>query len=293
MADEYPPVRFRSQPRSGYQPSILIAQHNQPGSDRDSMYSTCPKCGHSAPAGDTPQGGQCHACGLIFQKWMKQQFRSANSAPAASSEVAVEWPGRLVEHLLHVHSHVNPIIFGGRCVTLVGLIVWSIWFFQTDHRELYGHLPEINASIMHNVNLAFHEAGHMLFMFLGNFMMVLGGSLMQLIIPAAVMTAFLFKHENAFGGAVGLWWLGQSAMDLAPYVYDARSGQLLLIGGFIGQERPGAHDWTNLLGRLGMLDYAHALGTFTNFVGMTVMILALTWAGYLLYLQYQNLDRRF
>jgi hypothetical protein len=130
-------------------------------------------------------------------------------------------------------------------------------------------------------------------MFLGDFMMVLGGSLAQLIMPAAVMVAFVFKHENAFGGAVALWWLGQSAMDLAPYVYDARAGQLLLLGGFIGQERPGAHDWTNLLGRLGMLDYGHALGTFTNFVGMAVMVLALMWAGYLLYLQYQNLDRRF
>ena len=146
---------------------------------------------------------------------------------------------------------------------------------------------------MDYVNLAFHEAGHVLFMALGNFMMVLGGSLMQLIVPAVVMLAFVFKHENPFGGAVALWWLGQSTMDLAPYIYDARSGQLLLIGGFIGRERPGSHDWTNLLGWLGMLDYGHALGTFTNFVAMVVMILALAWGAYLLYLQYRNLDRRF
>ena len=257
------------------------------------MYSTCPKCGHSAAAGDMAQRGQCQACGLIFKKWMKQRFRSRSPAPAASTEAAIAWPGRLAEHLLHVQSHVNPIVFGGRCVTLVGLVIWSIWFFQTDHRELYGHLPEINNSVMHSVNLAFHEAGHLLFIFLGDFMMVLGGSLMQLIVPATVMVAFVFKHENAFGGAVALWWLGQSAMDLAPYIYDARSGQLLLIGGFIGQERPGAHDWTNLLGRLGMLDYGHALGTFTNFTAMLVMVVALMWAACLLYLQYQNLDGRF
>lgn len=224
---------------------------------------------------------------------MKQRFRAYRAPPAVSANAGGDWRGRLLAHLLYVPGHVNPIVFGGRCVTLAALIIWSIWFFQTDHRELYGHLPEINNSIMHNINLAFHEAGHVLFMALGNFMMVLGGSLMQLIVPAVVMMAFVFKHENAFGGAVALWWLGQSAMDLAPYVYDARSGQLLLIGGFIGRERPGSHDWTNLLGRLGMLDDAHALGTFTNFVGMVVMILALAWGGYLLYLQYRNLDRRF
>ncbi len=237
--------------------------------------------------------GQCPACGLIFRKWMKQRFRPCTAAPVARAEAASEWWGRLAGHLCHVQSHVNPILFAGRCVTFVGLAIWSIWFFQTDHRELWGHLPEINSSIMHNVNLAFHEAGHMLFMFLGNFMMVLGGSLAQLIVPAVVIVAFVFKHQNAFGGAVALWWLGQSAMDLAPYIYDARTGQLLLIGGFIGQERPGAHDWTNLLGRLGMLDYGHAFGTFTNVTGMTIMVLALTWAVYLLYLQYHNLHRRF
>ena len=257
------------------------------------MYSTCPKCGHSPATGDMAERGQCTACGLIFRKWMKQRFRPHTTAPAARTEASTEWWGRLASHLCHVQSHVNPILFGGRCVTLAGLVIWSIWFFQTDHRELWGHLPEINSSIMHSVNLAFHEDGHILFMFLGNFMMVLGGSLAQLIVPAVVLFAFVFKHENAFGGAVALWWLGQSAMDLAPYIYDARTGQLLLIGGFIGQERPGAHDWTNLLGRLGMLDYGHAFGTFTNVMGMIVMVLALTWAAYILHLQYRNLDRRF
>jgi hypothetical protein len=257
------------------------------------MYSTCPKCGHSPAAGDMAGEGQCPDCGIIFSKWMKQRFRAPTPAPAARTAGGSSWREWLAAHVFHVEPHVNPILFGGRCVTIVALAIWSVWFFQTDHRELYGHLPEINGSIMHAVNLAFHEAGHVLFMVLGNFMMVLGGSLMQLIVPAAVMGAFVFKHGNAFGGAVALWWLGQSAMDLAPYIYDARSGQLLLIGGFIGQERPGAHDWSNLLGRLGMLDSAHALGTFTNFVGMATMVTALVWAGYVLVLQYRNLDRRF
>lgn len=257
------------------------------------MYATCPKCGHTPPGGDAAERGECPSCGLVFSKWMKQRYRSNRASPVDGGHALQGRWGRLAARLFHVESHVNTVLFGGRCVTLLGLVVWSIWFFQTDHRELYGHLPEINSSIMHAINLAFHEAGHILFMVLGNFMMVLGGSLMQLIVPAAVMAAFIFKHDNAFGGAVAFWWLGQSTMDLAPYIYDARAGQLLLIGGFIGQERPGAHDWTNLLGRMGLLDYGQALGTFTNFVGMAIMLLALVWAGYVLMLQYRNLDRRF
>lgn len=257
------------------------------------MYGTCPKCGHSPGSGDAAGRDRCPACGLIFEKWMKQRFRPRTPRPVEPARAAGEWRQRLAANLFHVPDNVNPVLFAGRCATLAGLVVWSMWFFQTDHRELYGHLPEINGSIMHTINLVFHEAGHVLFMFLGDFMAVLGGSLLQLIVPAVIMGAFVFKHENAFGGAVAAWWLGQSAMDLAPYIYDARSGQLLLLGGFIGQERPGAHDWTNILGRLGMLDHAHALGTLTNFAGMVLMVLALTWAGYVLCLQYGNLDRRF
>lgn len=256
------------------------------------MYSTCPKCGHSPAAGDTAGEGRCPACGVIFAKWMKHHFRSPDRGlPPRARPGSARWE-TFATYLFHVESRVNPIHFGGRCAVLAALALWSIWFFQTDHRELYGHLPEINGSIMHDVNLAFHEAGHVLFRLFGDFMMVIGGSVMQLVVPAAFVTAFVFRHGNAFGGAVALWWLGQSIMDLAPYIYDARAGQLLLIGGFVGRERPGAHDWTNILGRLGLLDAGHTLGTFAHLVGIVVMMAALAWAGYVLVLQYRNLHGR-
>lgn len=143
------------------------------------------------------------------------------------------------------------------------------------------------------VNLAFHEAGHLLFAALGDFMRVLGGSLMQLVVPAAVGAAFVLRHANPFGGAAALWWLGQSAMDLAPYVYDARAQQLLLVGGVLGSERPGYHDWNNLLGRLGLLEADHSLAALVNAAGVALMALACVWGAWLVYLQHQRLDRRF
>jgi len=83
--------------------------------------------------------------------------------------------------------------------------------------------------------LPFHEAGHILFGFFGRFIGVLGGSLMQLLVPAIVLCAFVYRR-NVFGGAVGLWWLGESCLDLAPYIDDARAGQLMLLGGVTGRE---------------------------------------------------------
>lgn len=258
------------------------------------MYATCPKCGHRPAGADLSRESACPACGVVFSKWLKQRLRPGHVPARAPSSAPSERRWRaLAAPLLHVAPRVNPILFAGRCLVLVGLLVWSGWFFQTDHRELHAHLPEINESFMHLVDLAFHEAGHVLFRVLGDFMAVLGGSLMQLLVPAAVMIAFVYRHDNAFGGAVALWWLGQSAMDLAPYVYDAPRGRLLLVGGFIGAERPDSHDWSNILGRLQLLDYAHALGTLVNATGMLLMILALVWGACVLRLQHRNLDRRF
>ena len=258
------------------------------------MYATCPKCGHSPPEVDLSREAACPACGVVFRKWMKQRFRPEHPVERARPDEDASHAGRwreLATPLFHVAPNVNPILLGGRCLTLIGLVVWTGWFFQTDHRELHGHLPEINESFMHVVNLAFHEAGHVLFRPFGEFMAVLGGSLMQLLVPIAVTIAFVYRHDNAFGGAVGAWWLGQSALDLAPYIYDAAHGQLLLVGGFIGAERPGAHDWSNILSRLNMLEHGHALGTLVNALGMMLMVLALIWGAYLLRLQYHNLAR--
>jgi len=259
------------------------------------VYETCPKCGYRRTGADTAPVSECPACGLLFAKWMKQRFR-VERPPVSRADGArarnAWWPW-LRERLLFVEPRVNPFYFWGRCAVLAGLLVWSGWFWGTDHRTLFGHLPEINASFMHNVNLAFHEAGHVIFAALGDFMAVLGGSLMQLLVPFAVGAAFVLRHANPFGGAVALWWLGQSAMDLAPYVHDARAQQLLLVGGVLGHERPGYHDWNNLLGRLGLLELDHVLAGIVNAAGIGLMALACAWGAYLLYFQYRRLDRRF
>ena len=82
-----------------------------------------------------------------------------------------------------------------------------------DHRD-----GEIAGSFIHSVNLVFHEAGHVLFRPFGDFMTVLGGSLLQLLVPLVVAAALLLKNRDPFGASIGVWWLGQSFKDLAPYI---------------------------------------------------------------------------
>ena len=132
-------------------------------------------------------------------------------------------------------------------------------------------------SFLHLPNLVFHEAGHVVFLPFGRFMNVLGGSLLQLVVPVVCAAAFLHQHGNRFACAVSVWWTGESLVDLAPYIADARALQLPLIGGRTGAEVEG-HDWEYLLTRLGLMSWDVALGRFAHFTGIVVMIAALAWA---------------
>ena len=92
--------------------------------------------------------------------------------------------------------------------------------------------------------------------------------------------------------AVGLWWLGENFLDIAPYINDARAGRLPLLGGNTGHSAPyGFHDWAYLLGESGLLPWDHALARGSHLLGAMIMTLALVWGGLLLYRQYRGLNR--
>jgi hypothetical protein len=231
---------------------------------------------------------------LNLAKWLKQRLR-VSQAPARKRlkrRVAAALPGWIETTLCYVQSPVRRIDFYARLLLFLGLVFWGLWFIQTDYRQLIGGLPEINYSFMHRVDLVFHEAGDILFIPLGRFMSILGGSLGQLLMPAVVLGVFLFQQRDTFGASVGLWWLAQSCMDLAPYINDARAGELLLLGGVTGRDNPGHHDWWNILSELEWLEYDHALAAMVNLTGEVFMLLAFVWGGWVLWRQYQKLEPR-
>ena len=134
----------------------------------------------------------------------------------------------------------------------LALLAWSAF------RNEYGYIP-----LLSDIDLAIHEFGHMLFMpfgiqFLGNTMMILGGSLTQVAFPLIFFGYFMRKHDDAprdlFAAMVCLWWSGINLLSVAIYCADSRAGQLMLIDGSTGQESDG-HDWNNLLGRWGLLQH--------------------------------------
>ncbi len=119
--------------------------------------------------------------------------------------------------------------------------------------------PEGWVPLISDITLAIHEFGHMLFMpfgfaFLGDTMVILGGSLLQVAFPLIFVGYFLLskKHRDVHAAMMCLWWAATSIANLATYVGDARARDLTLINGLTGQESDG-HDWYNLLGQWGVL----------------------------------------
>ena len=117
-------------------------------------------------------------------------------------------------------------------------------------------------------------------------MQILGGTLGQLLIPAIVGGTFIYQHQP-YSASIGLWWLGESLMDIAPYIDDARAGQLMLLGGVTGSEVEDYHDWEGILSRLGMMQYDHALARFAFALGVVIMLSALCWGGSILWGEYR------
>lgn len=115
------------------------------------------------------------------------------------------------------------------------------------------------------VDLIFHEAGHVLLGFFGDFIGTLGGSIMQVLIPAIVV-GYFFYHRQPYSGAVTLFWVAQSLWNVSVYVKDARARALPLLGDDIS-----AHDWHNILGRLHLLSWDQAIGNLIYTLGLAAL----------------------
>jgi hypothetical protein len=177
--------------------------------------------------------------------------------------------------LLAVPDRVDGWNWRLRVALWFGLAVWGVVLMRLDVKT-----GAIGGSFIHGPLLVFHEAGHVVFAFLGHSMMVAGGTLGQLALPLVIVLAFLLRNRDAFGASVGLWLLGVSLLDIAPYMYDALHPQLVLLSGMTGEE--GGHDWIELFGSIGWLARAQAIGVFTHKLGVLTVLLALGWSAWLL-----------
>lgn len=249
----------------------------------------CPKCGFAQPEGH----GECLRCGVIFAKVRERDYEpplleaplpEIEAGPARRGPMGkLAW---LKERILAVDPEESGPFVAGRALVYLVLVIWGARLMTHPISSNY-----VGESFLHLINLPFHEAGHIIFAPFGRFLQVLGGTLGQWLVPFIVLCAFLVKG-NPFGGVVGLWWLGESFLDIAPYMDDARAGRLMLLGGVTGSEVADYHDWEVILTKLGWMRYDHFIARLSFGTGVALMLVSFAWGGYLLWRQFQYLRHK-
>jgi len=263
----------------------------------------CPKCQHQQPDGTAICGG----CGLVFEKYYRYHPRPGEPAHLAAQRIrdarayhrgasarslrrrtaGVPEGSGLRGLLLPAHHTGGWTALWARAALWAVLLAWGLWFITASIQA-----NDAGRSLWHLVNLPFHEFGHLLFRPFGDWVASLGGTLGQLLMPAVCFGVLLLQTRDPFGASAALWWLGQSFIDIAPYINDARAGELPLLGGNVGRTAPyGFHDWEFILGERGLLAWDHRLAQASHTLGSLIILAALAWGALLLWRQLRELRR--
>ena len=155
-------------------------------------------------------------------------------------------------------------IGGGFCLALYLLFLLYAW------RDDSGFL------FLDYANLLIHEAGHPLFSPFGNTMMLLGGTLAELLAPLLCAAIFLFRRQT-YGLAFSFFWFFENFLYIGTYMSDARTAALPLVNS-------DESDWTLLFDQWGVLIYDQKIGHFMRQVGWFGMFSVILFLAYRLYL---------
>ena len=148
---------------------------------------------------------------------------------------------------------------------LIFAVLLTIYFLWIAYAPMQGSFLDL-------VDLPIHETGHLAFRPLGEFMMIAGGSLFQVIFPAMFVGYFIW-YQKYYSAAIVLFWVGQSIINVWVYAADAVVMQLVLTSGFTGTEGS-FHDWNYLLTQTGLIGSTKTVASIIRLAGTLVIMAA-------------------
>jgi len=141
----------------------------------------------------------------------------------------------------------------------------SIYFLWIAYDPMRGSFLDL-------VDLPVHETGHLVFRPFGQFMSIAGGSLFQIIMPAAFVGYFIWQ-DKYYASSIVLFWVGQSILNVYVYAADAVVMQLVLTSGLTGSEGS-FHDWNYLLTATGLIGSTKMVAGIIRAIGTLTIIAA-------------------
>ena len=125
-----------------------------------------------------------------------------------------------------------------------------------------------------------HEGGHLLFRFFGQWLMVAGGTFVQLLVPCALTFYFVFRRQMP-GVAFCAFFFFEQFLPIGTYMADARSQVLPLVT--VGDSDNVLHDWYYLFNSIGVLQHDTTIGASVRvlgWIGMLCTVGWMTWRGW-------------
>lgn len=128
--------------------------------------------------------------------------------------------------------------------------------------------------LIDNVNLIVHEAGHLLFSWLGSTATLYGGTLLQFLVPLG-LAAYFWAQRKTAAVALVLFIVFENCLYTSVYIADARAQVLPLVT--VGDPDTGGHDWFQILARWCLLRYDTTIAAGVRGLGWLGMLAAPLW----------------
>ena len=155
-------------------------------------------------------------------------------------------------------------------VSRIAFFAW-LGFYVLLLIYLAAHYSEL--TWLDNVHLPIHEGGHLLFGWFGATLGLWGGTILQLLVPALLVTAFVVRAD-LLGTTFCSIAFFHSLTGVATYMIDALRRELPLVT--VGAPAEDAeHDWVHIFSNLGVLPHAIQIGTATRVIAWTGLLATL------------------
>jgi hypothetical protein len=165
--------------------------------------------------------------------------------------------------------------------TAVSTPAWIAWAIFYAGFLLYAFINTSGFLFVDNVNLVVHEGGHALFGWFGATLGLMGGTLLQWLVPA-LLAAYFFYHRQTAGFVFCSFFFFENMLYTATYMADARAEALPLVS--LRDSDSAEHDWNTMFGWWGVLNYDTRIAGSVRFIGWIGMIGIVGWLGYRWYL---------
>lgn len=120
-----------------------------------------------------------------------------------------------------------------------------------------------------------HEGGHLLFGWFGShWLMVAGGTLLQLGVPFALAVYFALRRQIP-GTAFCAFFFFEQFLPVGIYMADSRSQSLTYVT--VGDPDLAEHDWYYLFSHAGVLEHDTQIGGAVRVLGWIGMLAVVGW----------------